>query len=767
MRRVFGRHDERERIHDLLGSAAPGPRGLLFVGDPGIGKSTLFRAAVDAASGRGMTVLSCRPSPADTQLDYAGLSDLVEPMVDELDALPETQRRAMLAVTARADAGAPSAATPRLVAAATRSLLDHAGSRGPFMLAVDDLQWLDPRSRQALDFALRRSAAPLRAVFTSRQDDEPELSELDALRVVRLAPLPLDDVARIVADRSELAADEASLLRPIALTAGGNPFYAIELADAWAGGRMPRGTLPPTLQLLVDARLADLPRPAREVLALAAAMPEPTTSFLSTVFGADRVDEAIASAESAEVASVAAGLVEFAHPLVAAGVYSGMSPAERRRVHRRIAAHTDDEEARARHLALSVVGPTPEVLEAIDLASASARARGATAIAADLQDMALALGDPSPQRKLRAALDHFDTDDFTKAARLAAAAGGELRDPGERAEALGLLGVVQTRRGEFGPGMASLRGAIALASERPALRASLAIDLGLVLANAGSCDEAYDNALTAVHDAELAGDDGLLAEALGGRAVIGVMCGHGLDAGAADRALELERPDRNTPAARWAVLNVAMCHTFMGDHARALEEFALAHARSTSRGHEADLWFIAFWASAAALGVGDGARAARHADEVAVAAKVTGSPVIDGMARLAEARLAMWNGDDGAARAKAASARAVFTEISTLAPIGMAAGAEASALLRSGDPEAAVALFTEASATMTGAGLRHPGCLGDVGDLLDAFIAAGRLDEASAYLSSSPMTRALPTSRWLRGVRLRAEAALAREAHDE
>ena len=151
---VIGRDGELGYATTLLAQLADGPAALVFAGEPGIGKTTVLLAA-ERAGAASAVVLSAHPVEAEAELGFAALADLLAPVVDELlPALPEPQRHALAVVLLLEEPGSPL--DRRAVCAATLSGLRMAAARGPVVLAIDDLQWLDASSARVLDFALRR-----------------------------------------------------------------------------------------------------------------------------------------------------------------------------------------------------------------------------------------------------------------------------------------------------------------------------------------------------------------------------------------------------------------------------------------------------------------------------------------------------------------------------------------------------------------------------------------------------------------------------------
>ena len=359
---MIGRTHELEVISRQLDAGG----ALSLEGDPGIGKTTLWRAGIELARERGLRVLVAEPAAAERSLTYAGLADLIEPVATEVGpSLPEPQRRALERVLLVAVAEEPL--DTRLVGVAIRSAL---ATLGPTVVAIDDVQWLDTASAAALAFALRRS--PLtRALLAARLGHESPLRiETQALRV---GPLSVGALHHLLVERLGIALRRPPLLRLHAIS-GGNPFYALELARANPEGR--EMALPESLDHLVAARLRALPPRTRRSLAALALGDEPSH---------------LAPAVTAGIVEEAAGSFRFAHPLFAEAATELLPETERRRLHAAIAARTGDPEQRARHLADAAAGPDDKVAGSLAEAAAATAKRGAFAAAAELWELAAKL----------------------------------------------------------------------------------------------------------------------------------------------------------------------------------------------------------------------------------------------------------------------------------------------------------------------------------------------------------------------------------------
>jgi DNA-binding CsgD family transcriptional regulator len=371
---LVGRDAELAAVGRWLELLDAGPAGLVIEGEAGIGKSRLWSTAAGLASQRGARVLMARPVEAELALGYATLGDLFQSAADALiPALPEAQAAALAgALSISSD---PRPGDPLAVGRATLGALRVlASSDPPIVVAVDDVQWLDPSSARALAFAVRRLGdLPIGfAIAVRRGHDDPlGVSPALAERCVglRLAGLSLGATSHLLRARIAPTIPRRRLLR-VHERSGGNPLYAIELARADAD------LLPPTLRDLVHRRLdaALAAQPAIELLAVMG--PQPVSAFPDPA----ALDAAVTDGVLVEQD----GEVRFTHPLLAAGAYERIPPVRRRELHRHAAAVTDALERRARHLALAATDSDLAVARILDEAASSARARGAPAEAAEL-----------------------------------------------------------------------------------------------------------------------------------------------------------------------------------------------------------------------------------------------------------------------------------------------------------------------------------------------------------------------------------------------
>jgi DNA-binding CsgD family transcriptional regulator len=416
---IIDRDRELGLVESFLADAGRGVRALVFRGEPGIGKTALWEAAVEAAAGRGYRVVTTRPTEAEARIPFAGLNDLLGELMDaELPDLPPPQQRALDVALQRADAdGEPM---PRLaLSLAALELLRLASADKPLALAIDDVPWLDESSAGILMFALRRlEREPVIVLTTERvRSGSPApglLADIPTGSVhdVPVEGLPMEAIDRLFGDVFGLHL-APTMLRRVQRMSNGNPLHAMEIGRAFQelgdDGGVPLVPLPASLAGLLRQRLAALAPAAREAVTCAAALSHPTLSLLTVVMGAERAHAGLAGARAADVIAPGDEAIRFAHPLFATEVYAGLGDEDRRDLHRRLADVVTEPEELARHLALGATGPDAAVAAALDAAATHALGRGAPDAAAELSELAANLtpaADPVRARRMAAAGRH-------------------------------------------------------------------------------------------------------------------------------------------------------------------------------------------------------------------------------------------------------------------------------------------------------------------------------------------------------------------------
>ncbi len=341
-------------------------------GEAGIGKTTLWLAALEQARHRGFHVLSARAWEAESVLAYGTVTDLLGDVDAEvLAGLPDVQRVAVDRVLSHDISGGPQT-DQQVVAAALMTIVAALASQAPILIAIDDVQWLDPSSRAVVSFVARRlrGRACLIATARSEPDGESVLSWLqlgtpDGISRMKVGPLSLGGVHELLSARLGRSFPRPTMVR-IADVSGGNPFYALEIARAIDGqSTRPDADLPHTLTELVRIRIGRLDADAANVLLAAACVANPTVDMLAraTRTSIERTTELLEDAESHGAVVIDGNRVRYSHPLLAHGVYVDAAPARRRQMHRALADVVTQPELKARHLALAASSKNPELLQ--------------------------------------------------------------------------------------------------------------------------------------------------------------------------------------------------------------------------------------------------------------------------------------------------------------------------------------------------------------------------------------------------------------------
>ncbi len=367
---LVGRDEELGSISAFLDDVVRGPAALVLAGETGIGKTILWQAGVAAAESRLVRVLTCRGVEAEASLSFAGLSELLAPALDDtLETLAPPRRRALRVALLLEEPG-ESAPDAHAIGLAVLDVLRALATQGPILLAVDDLQWLDPASVGVLQVALRRlrqepvgllvAVRESSRVFT--QHDLERWNPAVRIRWQPLGPLSLSALHHLFQERLDLELSRSELVLVHEATTG-NPFFALAVGSelAMRGIRLHEGEplpVPSSLSNLLGERLARLSSETSDVLLIVALAARPTVDLIAAAHG-DRERTLVALDESADAGIVerAGGRVRFVHPLFASVLYDRASTRRRVAVHRALAASVSDVEERAWHLTRSVESP--------------------------------------------------------------------------------------------------------------------------------------------------------------------------------------------------------------------------------------------------------------------------------------------------------------------------------------------------------------------------------------------------------------------------
>ena len=690
MGQLVGREDETARLHAFVAELAGGPSALVVEGEPGIGKTALFEALLAQAAGP--RVLRARCAQAESGLAYAGLADLLGRVTDTvLAALPSPQRRPLEVVLGRAEVG-QDPVEPHLVGRATLGVLRSLAAATPLLVALDDVQWLDPASARTLTFALRRlEAVPVGVLVTRREPGGP-------------LPLGLDD----------------------ALPQGRRDRLLVGPLD------------PDHLELLVEELLADrlerLPSVATEPLAAVAGLAAPTVGLIAAVLG-EHAKTALDTALDAGVLLVEEGRLRFSHPLFGVAASARLAPSARRALHARLAATLVDPEERARHLVLAVDGPDAGVAAAVEQGADRARARGAPEVAAELAEAAVRLTPPDQVEEVRrhrvAAGYHWVTAGEAGRGRAHLAAALEAAPPGRvRADLRWRLGMLVLADDVDGA-VELLEAALAESRGDQALQAMVARRLAGPYWWQGRLRDALRLIRRAVEQAEALGDPRGLLDALNLN-VLGALIAGELPPDLPGRVEQLARAARPLPAHEDPDLILSQVDLARGDTRSAATRLERLYRRAIEQGNELGLVWAPAVLAEVELARGRWPRAQRLAGEALRTARRLASPFWLARGLLAAALVDAHLGNAQAART-AALELLDAAERGGLVPLMLEGRAVLGFVaLSRGDAKAAHAELGPLLERLGDAGVREPTWARLVWSELDALVELGQLDQAAA-----------------------------------
>ena len=740
MEALLGRSAELERIDGVLDSRDTLPAGILLHGRSGFGKTVLWRETIRRAEDRGYRILSCALSRNESKLVFAGLADLIGPVLDEV--LPKLAPPQALALETALALVSSEASPPdeRAVAFGLHGALSALASRAPIALAVDDIQWLDTSSTLMLSYAIRRLRhEQVLLIFAQRDGASPDgqapLVEGVGLDVTRIpvGPLPLGAIHRLIRTRLGSSLSRPQLLR-IHAASGGNPLYALELARSVQSGA---ATTPDALLTLLANRVAALSEEAQLALALAGIATDSDVDILSKAHGAHFREE-LQPAIDAELVTIAAGHVRFTHPLIATAAEASVSATSRRELHLRLAGATTTPEARVAHLAQATETPRADVAETVDQAARATRRRGARAASAQLFEAAANLTPPterhdSARRRLAAAAAWYEAGDARHAEKLLDGLLEELEPGDQRCEAGWRLGILLDEEGRWQEATALWREALA-GTDEPGLTSELLCSLAITAFYTESVEDAKRQAAEAVASAERSSEPAHLARSLAVQALTLAMSGATGHEALLERGLALEA-EIDESLGDWSPSAVAAeCARHSGDVERARHHYRSVLERAVNAGDANVEQWAAFGLATVELASGEYRRAEELADIVLDIADQTGQMRIPARSLMAHVKAHL--GHLEAARslvAEAMDSAVAADEATHLFGANIVLG-----LIEvcAGEAAAAARAYAEARRIASEIGLAHATALRAFVNEAEVAAAAGELDQAGIALAA-------------------------------
>jgi DNA-binding CsgD family transcriptional regulator len=403
---LFGRDAERSCIAALLDGARSGRSGALVLrGEAGVGKSALLEDAREQAVG--MTVLAGCGIESEARVAYAGLHQVVRPVLGNLDTLPAPQGRALGGALGLEEGVGDEWF---LVSLAVLSLLSEAAEAGPLLCLVDDAHWLDDASAESLVFAARRLEAEGVAMLFAAREGDVRRFEAPGLPELLLAGLDAGAAGALL-DRHTRAWLSAEAREQLIEGTGGNPLALLELSTTLSEPQL--AGLEPLLEPLpVGARieqaflsqLQQLPDETQTLLLVAAADDSGATATVLAAaarLGAEL--DALDAAERARLVRIRQDRLEFRHPLIRSAVYQAAALSQRRAAHEALASVLTDEsdaDRRAWHRAAAAVEPDAAVAEELEQAARRAHRRSGFVAASLAFERAAALT-PDERERVR------------------------------------------------------------------------------------------------------------------------------------------------------------------------------------------------------------------------------------------------------------------------------------------------------------------------------------------------------------------------------
>jgi DNA-binding CsgD family transcriptional regulator len=400
---IVGRDAGLARLRELVDPAPSASRVLLVTGGAGMGKTVLLADTAERARAAGMRVLWVTGRESESTLAFAGLHQLLRPVLPAAAGLPGPQARALAAALGlSAD---PGAADRLLTAVAVLTLLSDLSERSPVVVVADDAHWLDRSSLDVLAFAGSRLDTERVVLLVGARGQAPPPGFDRGFPELHLEPLSAADAGRLLDGQPRPPRGRAKA--QVLAQAAGNPMALIELAkvladDPAASRRWAAEPLPPTdrLTAVLAARFTALPEQTQTALLLAAVADSPDLNAAAS-HGAGPDVRALAAAEQQGLVKVDRTGLRFSHPLVRSAIYHSAPFARRAAAHRKLASALHDQpDRRAWHLAAAALHPDEQVAALLEATAAQAQRRGGAVAAALAMERAAELS-PDPEDRAR------------------------------------------------------------------------------------------------------------------------------------------------------------------------------------------------------------------------------------------------------------------------------------------------------------------------------------------------------------------------------
>lgn len=762
---LIGRRRECGRVDALLNEARRGTGGALVLsGEPGIGKTALLAWA--RGRGSDWTVLETRGIEGEGELAFAGLADLLRPLLSRLEAIPPLQAQALSGALALAP---PVEGDRFAVAAGSLGLLAAAAAESPVLVLVDDAHWIDVASAETLRFVAHRLRRERVAMLVARRPEETSAFDARGLPELRVAGLSGRDAELLL--RRHAAKELATpVARHLVDEARGNPLALAEVAETLSVDQL-RGIEPlpdplPAgrgLDAAFRRRLDALGEDVGDALVVAAAAGERLEAVHAALPALGLGPGQLQSAEAAGVVDTSDGRLTWRHPLLRSVAYMLRSPTARRAAHRALADVLDESSpGRAWHLAAATVGEDDAVAALLEGVAEDARLRRGHAAAGSAYERAGELSsdrETRARRFLEAARDHHTTGRTERARALLDAAGRETADPLLEADIAAQRGVVEMWGGDGRGAQQLMTAAAARVVDRdPGRAAGLLVGAGLAAQMSG---EVPPTLATARAAASLRTQvpvplqrviDHLLVNSL-------VLAGETDEAEALLEGLLPTLDDQVHELQSAATLGHTLVWLERHEEARRVFERQRRDARSA--GALGYLPFLEACLSELDFRTGDWNAAEAAARESVRLSEETRQENLLSFAFVTLARVEAGRGREDDCRGHAERALELAERLNAGSIVHYAWTALGLLELGTGDVEAAASRLSRLSDLVQSCGLREPGVLRWRPDLIEALALAGRADDARDELRTLEAEAAATRRPWALATAARCRGMLA------